>query len=491
MTVALNDQLLKPKAFIDGTWIDADDGSTADVVNPATGAVVATVPMLGQAETERAIASADAAFRSWRKRTANERAEVLSRWHQLILENADDLAAILTAEQGKPLFEAKAEVEAAASFFKWFSEEARRIYGDIVSAPRAEQRILVTKEPVGVCAAITPWNFPISMIARKAAPAIAAGCAIVVKPAMMTPFSSLAMAELGRQAGLPDGVLNVVTGDAKVVGGTLMASPTVRKITFTGSTPVGKLLMRQAADTVKKVSMELGGNAPFIVFDDADMDQAVSGIIASKFRNAGQTCVCANRIFVQEGIHNAFLDKLVGAVEAFKIGNGMDEGVTIGPLINEGALKSMESVVQGAASAGAVIATGGKPHALGGNFFEPTVVTGVDNSMDIAQKEIFGPIAPIIPFRTEDEVIAMANDTPYGLAAYFFTRDMARGFRVSEALEYGMIGLNDVAISVAEAPFGGVKESGVGREGSRHGIDEYVEIKYLSIGAITPVAKVA
>ncbi|WP_142848055.1 NAD-dependent succinate-semialdehyde dehydrogenase [Telmatospirillum sp. J64-1] len=476
--------LFRRQAYVGGTWIDADDGQTVTVTNPANGEVIGTVPALGAAEVERAIQSARDGFRLWRDKTASQRAEALRRWHGLILDHRAVLARILTTEQGKPLAEAEAEVDATASFFLWFAEEARRVYGDIVPAPRQGQRILVTKEPVGVCAAITPWNFPLSMIARKAAPAVAAGCSIIIKPAEATPFSALALAVLAEKAGIPAGVFNVVTGPARVVGGTLMDSPVVRKVTFTGSTPIGKLLMRQAADTVKRVSMELGGNAPLIVFEDADLDRAVTGIMQSKFRNAGQTCICSNRIFVQDGIYDAVVEKLVRAIEALRIGNGLEEGVTMGPMIDPRAVADVDKLVQDAVTAGASVAKGGKRHPQGDSFYEPTLLTDVTPSMSVASEEIFGPVAPIIRFSTEEEVIELANDTPFGLASYFYTQDLARAWRVSGALEYGMVGLNEVAISVVEAPFGGFKESGVGREGSRHGIDEYVEIKYVNMGGL-------
>jgi succinate-semialdehyde dehydrogenase / glutarate-semialdehyde dehydrogenase len=476
--------LLKTKAYIAGEWQDAADGTTFEVRNPATGRVLGTVPKMGATETRRAIEAAERAWGAWRAQPAKARAAVLRKWHDLMLENADDLARIMTAEQGKPLAEAKGEIQYAASFLEWFGEEAKRIYGDTIPSPAADKRIVVVKEPVGVCAAITPWNFPAAMITRKVGPALAAGCPIVVKPAEATPFSALALAVLAERAGVPAGVLSVVTGEPKAIGAEMTGNALVRKLSFTGSTAVGRLLMAQCAPTVKKVSLELGGNAPFIVFDDADLDAAVEGAIASKYRNSGQTCVCANRLYVHERVYDAFAEKLRVAVEQLKVGLGTEAGVTQGPLINEAAVLKVESHIEDALAKGARVATGGKRHALGHGFFEPTVLTGVTPAMRVAKEETFGPLAPLFSFASDDEVVHLANDTEFGLAAYFFSRDIGRVWRVAEALEYGIVGINTGAISNEVAPFGGVKQSGIGREGSHYGIDEYVVVKYLCIGGI-------
>lgn len=483
--LALKDAtLLKTHAFVAGEWQDADDGATFDVRNPATGETIATVPRMGTAETRRAIDAANAAWPAWRATTAKQRATILRKWHDLMLENADDLAKILTTEQGKPLAEAKGEIQYAASFLEWFSEEGKRVYGDTIPTPAGDKRIVVTKEPVGVCAAITPWNFPAAMITRKVGPALAAGCPIVVKPAEATPLSALALAVLAERAGVPRGVFNVVTGEPKAIGAELTGNPVVRKLSFTGSTPVGRLLMAQCAPTVKKVSLELGGNAPFIVFDDADLDAAIAGAIASKYRNSGQTCVCTNRFYVHDDVYDAFAEKLRVAVEQLKVGPGVGDGVTQGPLINEAALLKVESHIEDALAKGARILTGGKRHALGHGFFEPTVLADVTPAMKVARDETFGPLAPLFRFSSDDEVIRMANDTEFGLASYFYSRDIGRVWRVAEALEYGMVGINTGLISNEVAPFGGVKQSGLGREGSHYGIDDYLVIKYMCVGEI-------
>jgi succinate-semialdehyde dehydrogenase/glutarate-semialdehyde dehydrogenase len=476
--------LLRQRAFIDGAWADADDGRTSDIVNPANGAVLGKVPLMGATEAARAVAAAERALPAWRGATAKERARVLKAWRDLIIANQEDLARLLTAEQGKPLAEARGEIAYGASFIEWFAEEARRVYGDVIPSPGADRRILVLRQPIGVCAAITPWNFPNAMITRKVAPALAAGCAMVLKPAPATPFSALALAALAQEAGLPAGLFSVVTGDAAAIGGVFTASPIVRKISFTGSTPVGKLLLRQAADTVKKCSMELGGNAAFIVFDDADLDLAVAGAMASKYRNAGQTCVCANRILVQDGVFDAFAAKLVAAVGALKVGDGFEAGVQIGPLINQAAVEKVERHVADAVARGAETLIGGARHALGGNFFEPTVLAVATGDMLIAREETFGPVAPLFRFGTEAEAVLMANDTPFGLASYFYSRDIGRVFRVAEALDFGIVGANEGVISTEVAPFGGVKESGLGREGSKYGIDDYLELKYVCLGGV-------
>lgn len=477
--------LLKTLAFIDGAWVAADSGSTHAIRNPSTGAEIAQVPDLGAAETERAIAAAAAALPAWCAKTAKERGILLRRWHDLILANQEDLAVLMTLEQGKPLVEARGEVAYGASFIEWFAEEGKRVYGEVIPAPTGDKRLLVIKQPVGVTAAITPWNFPIAMITRKVAPALAAGCTSVVKPAEATPLSALALAELAVRAGIPAGVLNIVTtARPAVVGDVLTASPIVRKLSFTGSTPVGKRLMAACADTVKRVSLELGGNAPFIVFDDADLDAAVRGALASKYRNAGQTCVCANRLLVQDGVYDAFAAKLSEAVAQMKVDDGLEAGTQIGPLINEAAVKKVEGLVADAVTKGAKVVLGGTRHARGGNFYAPTVLTDVTPEMAMAREEIFGPVAPLFRFNTDDEAVQMANDTCYGLASYFYSRDIGRIWRVAEQLEYGMVGINEGIISNEVAPFGGVKESGIGREGSHYGIDEYLTIKYMCFGSL-------
>lgn len=480
--LALKDPaLLRERAFVAGEWQAADGGATLEVRNPATGALIGTVPAMGAAETRRAIDAANAAWPAWRKKTAKERAAILRKWHDLMIAHADDLALILTTEQGKPLVEAKGEIGYAASFLEWFAEEGKRVYGDTIPTPAADKRIVVTKEPVGVCAAITPWNFPAAMITRKVGPALAAGCPIVVKPAEATPFSALAMAVLAERAGVPAGVFSVVTGEPKAIGGELTSNPIVRKLSFTGSTPVGRLLMAQCAATVKKVSLELGGNAPFIVFDDADLDAAVEGAIASKYRNSGQTCVCTNRFYVHEKVYDAFAEKLTAAVAKLKVGPGTEAGVVQGPLINGAAVRKVEAHIADALDKGARVTTGGQRHPLGHGFFEPTVLTGVTPDMKVAKEETFGPLAPLFRFSTEEEAIRYANDTEFGLAAYFYSRDIGRVWRVAEALEYGMVGINAGIISNEVAPFGGVKQSGLGREGSHYGIDDYVVIKYMCV----------
>ncbi len=476
--------LLRQQCFIDGEWCDANDAATIAVTNPATGETVGTAPRMGAAETRRAIEAANAAWPAWRKTSAKERSNILRKWNDLMLANADDLALIMTAEQGKPLPEARGEVAYAASFLEWFGEEAKRIEGDTLQSPWADRRLVVTREPIGVCAAITPWNFPAAMITRKVGPALAAGCPIVVKPAELTPFSAFALAVLAERAGVPKGVFSVITGDSKSIGLEMTSNPIVRKVSFTGSTQVGRILMQQSAPTIKKLSLELGGNAPFIVFDDADLDAAVEGAIASKYRNAGQTCVCANRLYVQDGIYDKFAAKLVEAVGKLKVGNGQDSGVTQGPLIEEKAVVKVEQHIADALSKGARLMAGGKRHELGHSFFQPTVLADVDSSMQVATEETFGPLAPLFRFKTEDEVIAMANATEFGLAAYFFSRDIGRVWRVAEALESGMVGVNTGLISNEIAPFGGVKQSGLGREGSKYGMDDYLVIKYICMGGI-------
>ena len=478
-----NPELLRDSCLINGEWL-ASQGSRIEVRNPATGERVGSVPDFGVAETRRAIDAAQAAFHPWRAKTAAERAKILRRWFELMMENQEDLARLMTQEQGKPLAEARGEIAYAASFIEWFSEEARRIYGDVIPSPLTDRRLIVLKQPVGVCAAITPWNFPAAMITRKAAPALAAGCTMVVKPAEQTPLSALALAWLGQQAGIPPGVLNIVTGEPAAIGGELTSNPKVLKLSFTGSTEVGRLLMAQCAPTIKKMSLELGGNAPFIVFDDADLDAAVAGAMASKYRNTGQTCVCTNRFLVQEGVHDAFASKLAAAVAGLKVGYGLEEGVTQGPLIDDAGLAKVEELLADAVGQGARILCGGKRHARGGTFFEPTVLAGATPSMRLAREEIFGPVAPIFSFRDEAEAIRMANDTEFGLAAYFYSRDIARAWRVGEALDYGMVGVNSGMISNEVAPFGGVKQSGLGREGSKYGIEEYLEIKYLAMAGL-------
>lgn len=479
---ALKDpSLLRHQAYIGGEWQAADSDATFEVFDPATGESLGTVPKMGAAETARAIDAAQAAWAGWRMKTAKERAAILRRWFDLVIANSDDLALILTTEQGKPLAEAKGEIAYAASFIEWFAEEGKRVAGDTLPTPDANKRIVVVKEPIGVCAAITPWNFPAAMIARKVGPALAAGCPIVVKPAESTPFSALAMAFLAERAGVPKGVLSVVIGDPKAIGTEITSNPIVRKLSFTGSTAVGRLLMAQSAPTVKKLTLELGGNAPFIVFDDADLDAAVEGAIASKYRNNGQTCVCTNRFFVHERVYDAFADKLAAAVSKLKVGRGTESGATLGPLINEAAVKKVESHIADALAKGASLMTGGKRHALGHGFFEPTVLTGVKPDMDVAKEETFGPLAPLFRFASEEELVRLANDTEFGLAAYLYSRDIGRVWRVAEALEYGMVGINTGLISNEVAPFGGVKQSELGREGSHYGIDDYVVIKYLCV----------
>jgi succinate-semialdehyde dehydrogenase/glutarate-semialdehyde dehydrogenase len=476
--------LLREQCYVNGAWLDAPGGASLPVHNPATGATLGTVPAFDGAATEKAVAAAHAAFPAWAATTAKERSIVLRRWHDLILLNAADLARLMTAEQGKPLAESKGEIAYAASFVEWFAEEAKRVYGDVIPGHQADKRILVLRQPVGVVAAITPWNFPAAMITRKVAPALAAGCTVVCKPATQTPYSALALAELGAGAGLPAGGRQLVTGPAREIGGVLTGDARVRKLSFTGSTEIGKLLMAQCAKTMKRVSLELGGNAPFIVFDDADLDAAVAGAMASKYRNTGQTCVCANRLLVQKGVYQAFTEKLVAAVQKLRVGDGLAGETEQGPLIDGTALKKVEEHIADATGKGAKVATGGKRHALGGTFFEPTVLTGVTPKMMVAREETFGPVAPLFMFTSEVEAIAMANDTEFGLAAYLYTRDLARSWRVSEALEYGIVGLNTGLISTEVAPFGGVKESGTGREGSKYGILEYTEIKYVCVGEV-------
>jgi len=488
MGLALKDgALLRTEGYIEGAWTAADSGARFTVTNPANGEALARVADMGAAETQRAIAAAERALPAWRARTAKDRAAILRRWFDLILANTEDLAALMTAEQGKPLAESRGEVAYGASFIEWFAEEGKRAYGEIVPSHAADRRVLVMRQPIGVCAAITPWNFPIAMITRKVAPAFAAGCTVVAKPAEATPLSALALAELAERAGLPPGVFNIVTGDAAQapeIGLALCESPVVRKVSFTGSTEVGRILLRQSANTVKKLSLELGGNAPFIVFDDADLDAAVEGAIASKYRNAGQTCVCANRLYVQKGVYGEFARRLAARVAQFKVGPGDAPGVTIGPLIEPAAIAKVEEHVADALANGATVLTGGRRHALGGLFFEPTILANVTQSMKVAREETFGPVAPLFRFQTEDEVIEMANATEFGLAAYLFSRDLGRVFRVAEALESGMVCVNSGLLSTEIAPFGGVKQSGLGREGSRHGIDEYLEIKYLCLAGI-------
>jgi len=477
-------RLFRQACYIDGAWVAGSGANAIKVDDPATGEIIGTVPNMGATQTRQAIEAAARAFPAWRSRTAKERAIVLRRWFDLMIANQDDLANLMTLEQGKPLTESRGEVIYAASFLEWFGEEAKRVYGDTIPGHQADKRIVVIKDPVGVVACITPWNFPLAMITRKAGPALAAGCTVVLKPASQTPFSALALAELAERAGVPKGVFNVITGKASEVGGELASNPTVRKLSFTGSTEIGKLLMAQCAGTVKKLSLELGGNAPFIVFDDADLDAAVEGGIASKYRNSGQTCVCTNRFLVQDGVYDAFAAKLATAVKALKPARGFEPGATQGPLIDQNAVEKVEDHIRDATSKGAKVLVGGHRHALGGRFFEPTILTGVTPAMAVAKEETFGPLAPLFRFKTESDAIALANDTQFGLAAYFYGRDIARVWRVAEALEYGIVGINTGIISTEVAPFGGVKESGVGREGSKYGIEEYLEIKYLCFGGI-------
>jgi len=474
--------LFRQQAYVDGAWIDADSGATVSVDNPATGETLGTIPKLGRAETKRAIDAANRALPAWRALTAKERSAKLRRWYELMIENQDDLGRLMTLEQGKPLAEAKGEIAYAASFIEWFAEEAKRIYGDTIPGHQADKRILVIKQPIGVTAAITPWNFPTAMITRKAGPALAAGCTMVIKPASQTPYSALALVELAERAGIPKGVLSVVTGSAAEIGAELTESPIVRKISFTGSTEIGAKLMEQSAPTIKKLSLELGGNAPFIVFDDADLDKAVEGAIASKYRNAGQTCVCVNRLYIQDGVYDAFAEKFKAAVAKLKVGNGLEEGVTIGPLIDAKAAAKVKEHIDDAVSQGAKVIAGGKAHANGGSYFEPTILADVPKSAKVSKEETFGPLAPLFRFKDEAEVIELANDTEFGLASYFYARDLSRVFRVAEALEYGMVGINTGLISNEVAPFGGVKASGLGREGSKYGIEDYLEIKYLCLG---------
>ncbi|MER9366969.1 NAD-dependent succinate-semialdehyde dehydrogenase [Mesorhizobium sp. M0518] len=485
MTIAqrLKDpSLFTELCYIGGNWVGAKSAATFAVDNPATGEIIGNVPNCGAGETDVAIAAADAAFKSWRKKTAGERAALLERWFDLMIENREDLARIMTLEQGKPLAEASGEITYGASFVKWFAEEARRIYGETIPAASADGRIIVQKHPIGVIAAITPWNFPNAMITRKAAPALAAGCTIVIKPAEATPFSALALAVLAERAGIPKGVINIVTGQPAEIGGALTRSPVVRKLTFTGSTRVGKILMEQCAATVKRVGLELGGNAPFLIFDDADLDAAVAGVMISKFRNGGQTCVCANRILVQDGVYDAFADKLAAATSKLAVGDGLVDGTTIGPMINQAAIDKIQQHVDDATSQGATIVLGGKLRS--GLFYEPTVLKGATVDMKIAREETFGPVAPLFRFSSEEEALDISNDTPFGLASYLYTRDLARAFRVAEALEFGMVGINAGSVSTTAAPFGGIKESGLGREGSHHGLEEFLELKTLHFGGI-------
>ena len=476
--------LFRQQCYIDGQWVDADSGETLEVNNPSSGSGIGTVPKMGAAETERAVDAAELAFQSWRHRTAKERAAILRKLADLMMENQEDLAALMTIEQGKPLAESRGEVVYAASFFEWFAEEGKRLYGDVIPTHLADRRIIVIKEPVGVCAAITPWNFPSAMITRKAGPALAAGCTIVIKPASSTPYSALALCELAERAGVPAGVMNVVTGASSQIGGELTSNEKVRKLTFTGSTNVGKVLMRQCADTVKKISLELGGNAPFMIFEDADIDAAVIGALQSKYRNSGQTCVCANRILVHDRVYDEFSEKLSNAVSKMKVGDGFGEGIELGPLIDMAAVEKVESHIMDAVGKGAMVAAGGSRHALGGTFFQPTVLTNVKVNMAVANEETFGPLAPLFRFHSDEEAIQMANDTEFGLAAYLYSRDIGRIWRVAEAIEYGIVGINTGIISTESAPFGGMKESGIGREGSKYGLDEYVEMKYLCMAGI-------
>jgi succinate-semialdehyde dehydrogenase/glutarate-semialdehyde dehydrogenase len=473
--------LLREACYIDGEWVGADGGGTIAVTNPATGENLGTVPNCGAAETRRAIEAAQAAFPAWRAKTAKERAAILRKWYELMMANQEELARLLTMEQGKSLAEARGEIAYGASFIEWFAEEGKRLYGDVIPGHMADKRIVVLKQPIGVAAAITPWNFPNAMITRKAGPALAAGCPIVLKPAAQTPYSALALAVLAEQAGIPRGIFNVVTGSASAIGGELTSNPLVRKLSFTGSTEIGRLLMRQSAETIKKLSLELGGNAPFIVFDDADIDAAVAGAMASKYRNSGQTCVCTNRLYVQAGVYDAFVAKLAAAAQALKVGNGLEAGTEQGPLIDANAIAKVEEHIADALAKGGTLLAGGKRHALGGTFFEPTVIAGVTQDMLVASEETFGPLAPVIRFETEDEAIAMANDTEFGLAAYFYSTNLSRVWRVAEAIESGMVCINSGILSTEVAPFGGVKQSGLGREGSKYGIDDYVEMKYLCI----------
>ncbi|MGY2170419.1 NADP-dependent succinate-semialdehyde dehydrogenase [Pseudomonas gingeri] len=476
--------LFRQQAYIAGVWSDADNGQQIKVNNPATGEILGSVPKMGAAETRRAIEAAEKALPAWRARTAKDRATVLRRWFELIMANQDDLARLMTLEQGKPLAEAKGEIAYAASFIEWFAEEGKRVYGDIIPGHQPDKRLLVIKQPIGVTAAITPWNFPCAMITRKVGPALAAGCTMVIKPASQTPFSALALAELATRAGIPEGVLSVVTGSAVQIGAELTGNPTVRKLSFTGSTEIGRQLMAECARDIKKVSLELGGNSPFIVFADADLDAAVEGALMSKYRNAGQTCVCANRLYIHDSVYDEFADKLKAAVARLRLGNGLDEGTTTGPLIDENAVLKVQEHIADAVGKGARVVAGGQPHALGGTYFEPTILVDVPRDALVAREETFGPLAPLFRFSDEADVVAQANDTEFGLAAYFFARDLSRVFRVAEALEYGIIGINTGIISTETAPFGGMKSSGLGREGSRYGIEDYLEIKYMCLGGI-------
>jgi len=475
-------KLFREQCYIDGAWCDADARKTIAVHNPATGAVLGSVPRMGAAEAKRAIEAAERAWPAWRAKTAKERAVILRKWFDLMMANQEDLAQIMTAEQGKPLTESRGEIAYGASFIEWFAEEGKRAYGDTIPSPWADKRIVVMKQPIGVCALITPWNFPNAMITRKAGPALAAGCTVVIKPAGQTPYSALALAELGERAGIPKGVLNILTGDSKAIGAELCSNPIVRKLSFTGSTETGRVLMRQCSDTIKKLSLELGGNAPFIVFDDADLDAAVEGALASKYRNAGQTCVCANRLYVQDGVYEKFAAKLTEKVKGFKVGAGNEPGVVIGPLIDENGVKKVEEHVADALGKGAKVMVGGKRHERGGLFFQPTVLADVTPAMIVSREETFGPVAPLIRFKTEEEVIGLANDSEFGLAGYFYSRDVGRIFRVAERMEAGIVGANVGIISTEVAPFGGVKQSGLGREGSKYGLEEYLEVKYMLLG---------
>jgi succinate-semialdehyde dehydrogenase/glutarate-semialdehyde dehydrogenase len=477
-------RLFRDKAYVDGQWLEADSKGRFDVDNPGDGSIVGSVPNMGGAETRRAIEAANAALPAWRALAAKERSRILRKWYDLIMANVDDLALLLTTEQGKPLAEAKGEIVYGASFVEWFAEEAKRVYGDVIPSPTNDRRLIVLKQPIGVVGAITPWNFPTAMITRKVSPGLAVGCTMVIKPAEQTPFSALALAELAERAGFPKGVLNIVTGDAVAIGKELCANPIVRKITFTGSTEVGRILMRQSADTIKKMSLELGGNAPFIVFDDADLDAAAEGALASKYRNAGQTCVCANRIYVQDKVYDAFAARLADKVKALKVGRGTETGVNIGPLIDRNGIAKVEEHVADAVAKGAKVVTGGKRHALGGLFYEPTLLTNMNTSMKVAREETFGPVAPLFRFKDDAEALAMANDSEFGLCAYFYSRDVGRIFRAAEGLEAGIVGVNVGIISNEVAPFGGVKQSGLGREGSKYGIEDFLEIKYVALGGI-------
>ena len=476
--------LFREKCFVNGKWSDSKNGNTLEVNNPATFEIIGKVPNFSAKETKSAINDADEAFQSWKNTTAKERSMILKKWSDLIIENVDDLAKIMTIEQGKPLAEAKGEILMGASYIEFYAEEAKRVYGDIIPDPRPGKRIVIIKQPVGVVGAITPWNFPSSMITRKCAAALAVGCTTVVKPASQTPFSALALADLAKEAGFPNGVFNIITGSAKEIGLELTKNPKIKKISFTGSTEVGKILMEQSASTVKKISMELGGHAPFIVFDDADIDEAVAGALQSKFRNSGQTCICTNRLFVHESVYDTFLEKFTNGVKKIKVGNGLDEGIVSGPLIDKSSLEKVIDHVQDAVNAGAKIAVGGDVHPLGGNYYQPTVLSNVSTKAKITFEETFGPVAPVYKFSNDDEVIKMANDTPYGLASYFYSRDIGRIWRVAEALEYGIVSVNNGLPTIPEVPFGGVKESGMGREGSRYGLDDYLIIKYISMGGI-------